>query len=125
MINCMIVFEKPASKFPIMYIVMAAVNAAFLPNISLNLPYNGWKQVVVKRYAAGTHDTMDPALKAAEMVGRAVATLTVSRAVTSKQRERPKKQVITFLKGRMLVWSVSFKCPSVFVISEIVGKDVE
>lgn len=40
-INCIIVFEKPAAKFPIMKIVIESPRAAFLPNMSLNLPYIG------------------------------------------------------------------------------------
>jgi hypothetical protein len=32
------VVEKPAARFPIMKITIAAVKVTFLPNISLNLP---------------------------------------------------------------------------------------
>ena len=82
---------------------IATVKAAFLPKISLNRPYSGWKQVDVRRYAEGTQDTIDPALKAADIVGIAVATMTESKADTTIHTAKPRKHAITFLKGRKLV----------------------
>lgn len=102
------VFEKPAAKFPIINIDIATMSITFLPKISLNLPYNGWKQVDVSKYADGTHDTTEPALNAVEIVGRAVATVTESSVLTTMHMLRPRKVPSTFLKGRRLVWSVSW-----------------
>jgi hypothetical protein len=61
----------------------------------------------VRRYAAGTQDTSEPASKWDEIVGIAVAMITVSSVETTMHSARPKKQATTFLKGRRLVWSVS------------------
>ena len=61
----------------------------------------------VRKYADGTHETTAPALKAADMVGRAVATMVESRQETRMQRARPKKTAITLRRGRRFVWSVS------------------
>ena len=82
---------------------IATVRATFLPKMSLNRPYNGWKQVEVKRSAEGTQDTIDPALKAEDIVGIAVATMTVSMTDTIMHRAKPRKHAITFLKGSKLV----------------------
>jgi hypothetical protein len=75
--------------------------------MSLKRPYNGWKAVDVKRYAEGTQEDIEPALKNEDIVGRAVAAITESRLVTTMQSERPRKTATIFLKGRRFVWSVS------------------
>ena len=82
---------------------IAKVRAAFLPKMSLNRPYNGWKQVEVRRSAEGTQDTIDPALKAEDIVGIAVATMTESMIDTTIHRAKPRKHAIIFLEGRKLV----------------------
>ena len=83
--------------------IIAAAKAAFLPKMSLNRPYNGWKQVEAKRSAEGTQDTIDPALKTEDIVGIAVATMTESTVDTTMHTAKPRKHAITFLKGRKLV----------------------
>ena len=82
---------------------IAKVRAAFLPKMSLNRPYNGWKQVEAKRSAEGTQDTIDPALKAEDIVGIAAATMTESMTDTTIHGAKPSKHAITFLKGSKLV----------------------
>lgn len=102
---------------------MAMVIAALRPKMSLKRPYRGWKAVDVKRYAEGTHETIDPALKATEMVGMAVAMITVSKVDTTIQSARPRKQAIIFLNGSKFVWSVNSTgaCPSFVGVETGVG----
>lgn len=58
-------------------------------------------------YADGTHETSEPASNVEEIVGIAVAMITVSSVDTTIQRARPKKHAMSFLKGRRFVWSVN------------------
>lgn len=82
MINCVIDLESPAAKHPTIYILMAAQRPALRPNMSLSRPHSGWKAVEVSRYADGTHDETDPALKYEVIVGKAVAVIVASRLDT-------------------------------------------
>ena len=66
----------------------------------------GWNAVEVRKYEEGTQDATEPALKKAEMVGRAVATIVESRQETRMQSESPKNTAMTFLRGSRFVWSV-------------------
>jgi hypothetical protein len=74
-------------------------------------PYSGRKHVEVRRYADGTHETIDPALNADEMVGITVATITESRLETTTHSARPAKMGRSFLNGNRLLWSVSSTWP--------------
>lgn len=74
--SCKILFENPDAIFPIMSIIKAVVNVAFLPKISLILPYSGKQLVEVRKKAEGTHDAIAPAWKSELIVGREVATMT-------------------------------------------------
>lgn len=103
----MMLLENPDIRFPVMKMAMARDIAAFLPKISLNRPYSGWNAVDVKRYADGTQDTTEPALKTEDIVGMAVATITESRAETTTHRDSPRNTTTIFLKGRRFVWSVN------------------
>ena len=64
---------------------------------------SGWKAVDVRKYAEGTQEATDPALKAAEIVGKAVATIVESSVETRMQSASPKKTAMTFLCGSRLV----------------------
>jgi hypothetical protein len=74
---------------------------------SENLPYKGWNAVDVSNEAAATQEDTDPALKAEDIVGRAVATIVESSDVTTMQLASPRNTIIIFLRGRAFVWSVS------------------
>ena len=82
-------------------------NAAFLPKISLNRPYSGWKLVDVSKKAAGTQETIAPASKASEIVGSAVATTTESSAETTMQSAKLRNTMTILSNGSKLVWSAS------------------
>lgn len=97
--NCISVVENPVAKLPTININNATVIDTFLPNISLNRPYNIWKLVVLKRYTVDTSCTTDPAWKAAVSVGMVVGTIVESKAETMRQRARLKKQVWERLVG--------------------------
>ena len=64
----------------------------------------------VRKYAEGTQEDMDPALKWLEMVGRAVATMVESKVDTRMQSDKLEKTMNTFRKGSRLVWSVRESC---------------
>lgn len=69
----------------------------------------------VRRYEDGTHDTIAPALKATEMVGMAVAMMTVSRVDTTMHSDSPRKHAMILFSGSRLVWSVSSTSARTFV----------
>lgn len=101
-----------------MYRDMAIHIALLRPNISLNRPYKGWNAVEVMRYAEGTQEMIDPALKAEAIVDNAVDCITESREVTTTQSDKAIKTVMICLKGKRFVWSVSCTvsgCRSFFV----------
>ena len=60
----------------------------------------------VSKYAEGTHEETEPALNAADIRGRAVATMVLSKQDTRAQRDRPPNTASTLLKGSRFVWSV-------------------
>ena len=68
--------------------------------------HRGWNAVDVSRYADGTHEDTEPALKCVEILGSAVATIVLSNVETRAHRLSPPKMVSTRLKGSRLVWSV-------------------
>lgn len=70
----------------------------------------GWNAVEVRKYADGTQEMMDPARKAVEMVGSAVATMTESSVETMMHSERPMNTVMIVRNGRRFVWSVRTRC---------------
>ena len=123
--SSVILLEKPEATLPIMKTAMAKHSAAFLPNMSLKRPYNGWKLVEVSRLAEGTQDDTDPAWNAADMVGRAVATMTESSVEVTMHSASPEKTAMTFLKGSKFVWSVKLTASSVLSAFVLVVCSVE
>lgn len=75
---------------------------------SENRPYKGWNAVEVSNEAEATQEDTAPALKAADIVGRAVATIVESSEVTTIQLASPRYTIRIFLNGRRFVWSVSW-----------------
>lgn len=99
----LIFLENPAARFPSMKTPMARHNAAFLPKISENRPYNGWNAVEVSRYVDGMNEDTDPAWNSAEMLGSAVATRVMSSVETTMQTASPANTETTLRKGSRFV----------------------
>lgn len=58
--SSVIFLEKPEAILPVMKVMMQTHSIAFLPNISDNLPYNGWKTVDMRKFEAGTKYATEP-----------------------------------------------------------------
>lgn len=58
--SSVIFLEKPEAMLPTTKILMQVHSIAFLPKISENRPYNGWKTVDTRKFTAGTKYATEP-----------------------------------------------------------------
>lgn len=73
--------DTPASNEPTKKMALVTSKMGFLPKISDTLPHIGVEALCAMRYAVPIHVYPEAELNSAVMVGRAVVTIVISRAL--------------------------------------------